>query len=248
MVDVPDFIDVPIFGGSSSKIEPSPTIYANGFLPGQVFPAENENWFMNGLTGNGVTEQDSIVSLVTEMVNFLSAYSVTPNPALFNQFLTTFQAQLALKANLASPTFTGTVTIPTVPTPSSGGNPTTKTYVDSADTTLQNNINSEASTRSAADISLQADIDALAVKTVSTTTRGGTGVFNLPAMAIGEMNFIFVTGVTGAGLQITSPAGGSRTYAVLNTISGSTALLGPNATFMQVASGASANSLIVRLT
>jgi hypothetical protein len=133
MVDVPDFIDVPIFGGSASKIEPSPTIYANGFLPGQVFPAENENWFMNGLTGNGVTEQDSIVSLVTEMVNFLSAYSVTPNPALFNQFITTFQAQLALKGSLAGPThFTGITTIDTVPAPTSGGNPTTKTYVDTA--------------------------------------------------------------------------------------------------------------------
>jgi hypothetical protein len=131
MVDVPDFIDVPIFGVSSSKIEPTPTIYSNGFLPGQVFPAENENWFMNGLTGNGVTEQDSIVSLVTEMVNFLSAYSVSPNPALFNQFLTTFQAQLALKGNLAGPThFTGVTTIDAVPTPSSGDNPTTKTYVD----------------------------------------------------------------------------------------------------------------------
>lgn len=39
------------------------------------------------------------------------------------------QTALDLKANLASPTFTGSVT---VPAPSAGGNPTTKTYVDAA--------------------------------------------------------------------------------------------------------------------
>jgi hypothetical protein len=148
MVDVPDFIDIPIFGGSAAKIQPSPTVYAGGFLPAEVLPAENFNWFTNGLTGNGVTEQDSIISVVTEMKNFLAAYGVSPNPALFNQFLTTFQAQLVLKANLASPVFTGTVTIPAVPAPSAGANPATKIYVDSAQTTLQNNIDLKAAINS----------------------------------------------------------------------------------------------------
>lgn len=112
MVNVPTFVDIPIFGGASSRIQPSPTVYAGGYLPGQAYPAENHNFFLNGLTDNGITEQDSIISLVTEFTNFLAAYSVTPDPLLFNQFLTTFQAQMALKANLASPTFTGTVTVP----------------------------------------------------------------------------------------------------------------------------------------
>jgi len=136
MVNVPTFVEIPGFAGSGSRIQPPEPLYSNGYLPGQTLPAEYENFFLNGFSLNGLTEQASIVSVVTELTNFLTAYGTTPDPGLFNQFLTTMQAQLALKANLASPVFTGTVTIPAVPAPSAGSNPATKTYVDSASSAL----------------------------------------------------------------------------------------------------------------
>lgn len=59
-------------------IAPPGGAYNQGYLAGQVLPAEFENYFLGSLTSNGNVEQQAITSTVTELDNLLAYYSVTP--------------------------------------------------------------------------------------------------------------------------------------------------------------------------
>ena len=45
-----DFENFPIFGTDSSKVQPEEPKYSDGFLPGDVLPAEWLNWFLNTMS------------------------------------------------------------------------------------------------------------------------------------------------------------------------------------------------------
>lgn len=68
-------INVPAFASSGSRVIPDGITYANGYVSPVELPAEHLNWFLNGLTTNGVTEQAAINSLITQ-VNGLTAPTV----------------------------------------------------------------------------------------------------------------------------------------------------------------------------
>jgi hypothetical protein len=99
MKDVITFVDIPAFGGNASKSKPADPKYANGWIPDERLPAENENYFIAGLTGNGVTEQAGINNLITELKNLLALDAATvPDPNTSTQIATCVTNLLA--ANL----------------------------------------------------------------------------------------------------------------------------------------------------
>jgi hypothetical protein len=130
MVPVPTtYLNVPVFGGGASNIQPEGSTYAGGFLPGQLFPAEYENWLMNRLTTNSLASQTTNLSVAAEIVNILSQASITPDPASTTQLYAALNALYATVSALSSEASTRA----------------------SADSTLQSNINAEATARMNAD-------------------------------------------------------------------------------------------------
>jgi hypothetical protein len=130
MVPVPtSYLNVPVFGSGASNIQPQGSTYAGGFLPGQLFPAEYENWLMNRLTTNSLASQTTSLSLASEIVNILNQASITPDPASTSQLYAALNALYASVSALATEASTRAT----------------------ADTTLQNNINTEATARATAD-------------------------------------------------------------------------------------------------
>ncbi len=130
MVPVPtSYLNVPVFGSGASNVQPVGSTYSGGFLPGQLFPAEYENWLMNRLTTNSLASQTTSLSVAAEIVNILNQASIVPDPA------STTQLYAALNGLYATV----------------GGLSTEASARASADTTLQSNINAEATARSNAD-------------------------------------------------------------------------------------------------
>lgn len=119
MVPTPSFDVVPTFGTAAALVEPDGTTYSVGFFPGQVFPAEFENWFMNKLTKNSNELMTDMTNIVAELTTILTAASLTPDGSSTTQVKASLDAlylglpAAALLAPKASPTFTGTVTVPT---------------------------------------------------------------------------------------------------------------------------------------
>lgn len=105
MVPVPTtYKNLPIFGTGATLVQPIPGTYSGGFLPGQLFPAEYENWLMNFITANSNTSQTSVVNLVAEMGTILAAASITPNGGQVNQVyaaLNAIYAPLSLRTPIA---------------------------------------------------------------------------------------------------------------------------------------------------
>ncbi len=135
MVPVPtSYLTVPVFGSGASNIQPEGSTYAGGFLPGQLFPAEYENWLMNRLTTNSLASQTTNLSVAAEIVNILNQASIIPDPVSTTQLYSALNALYATVSALSSEASTRS----------------------SADTTLQSNINAEATARMNADISVAA--------------------------------------------------------------------------------------------
>jgi len=109
---LPTYTTVNTFGASATKVTPDTTTYANGYLPGAVFPAQHENYFLNGMTSNDNQFISQVNMLQSELLSLLTQYSISPNGTTI-QLRDLIVAQLALKSNLASPTFTGTPSLPT---------------------------------------------------------------------------------------------------------------------------------------
>ncbi|ADX42563.1 hypothetical protein [Tetrasphaera phage TJE1] len=99
MVPTPTFKNLPLFGASASLVEPVLATYQGGFLPGQVFPAEYENWLMNYITFNSLANQTTVQSLVAEVISVLTAASISPTPASTSQL---YQALNALYATVGA--------------------------------------------------------------------------------------------------------------------------------------------------
>jgi hypothetical protein len=87
MNDVPTYEDVPVFGTSADISKPEPTTYDDGYTGGEVFPAEEENWFMNKLTTNGLLEQDNLNATMEEIISVLTEQGIAPDDGLHDQLL-----------------------------------------------------------------------------------------------------------------------------------------------------------------
>src|SRR5690349_15885168 len=136
MVPVPtSYLNVPVFGSGAANNQPEGSTYAGGFLPGQLFPAEYENWLMNRLTTNSLVSQTTNLSMAAEIVNIRSQASIIPDPASTTQLYAALNALYATVGALSSEASTRA----------------------SADTTLQSNINAEATARANADITVAAN-------------------------------------------------------------------------------------------
>lgn len=94
MIPVPTYLTLNTFGGSATLVAPGAGTYSSGYLPGQEFPAENQNWLLNRMTSNGNVDITSITALCQEMVNYLASQSVVINPTDFTQIGTTITAQI----------------------------------------------------------------------------------------------------------------------------------------------------------
>jgi len=109
---LPTYTTVNTFGASATKVTPDTTTYANGYLPGAVFPAQHENYFLNGMTSNDNQFISQVNMLQSELLSLLTQYSISPNGTTI-QLRDLIVAQLALKANINSQAFTGTPSLPT---------------------------------------------------------------------------------------------------------------------------------------
>lgn len=94
MISTQTFVSVPTFGGAATIQAPAAGTYSAGYLPGQVYPAEHQNYFMHGLTANGNTEQSAINSVIVEINNVLAAASITPNAGVTNQLELAIEARI----------------------------------------------------------------------------------------------------------------------------------------------------------
>jgi hypothetical protein len=83
------YAEFPSFADSGTRVKPSPdSRYAQGFVPGDTFPAEWENYFMHGATA-GITRLNAdTLSIKEELNNILSEYGITPNASAINQLYT----------------------------------------------------------------------------------------------------------------------------------------------------------------
>lgn len=96
MVNLPAFVSVPTFGSAAAKTQPDPSTYVGGYVPGQVFPAEHENWFMAGLSENGNAGNPAIYAVVEELDNFLGIAGVTPASGVTDQIATVINSPVGL--------------------------------------------------------------------------------------------------------------------------------------------------------
>lgn len=90
MIDTPTFDDVPEFAHDGTKVKPGTAKYSGGHVSGEILPFDYYNWFMNGLTKNGVTEQAQITSINAELKSILTAHGITPGSELTNQLAGVF--------------------------------------------------------------------------------------------------------------------------------------------------------------
>ena len=264
MVPVPtSYLNVPVFGASATNIQPGGTVYNQGFLPGQLFPAEYENWLMNRLTTNSLASQTTNLSVAAEIVNILNQASIVPDPA------STTQLYAALNALYATV----------------GGLSTESSARASADTTLQSNINAEATARANADAllapllspaltgspvaptpspgdnstrvatsafvtdALAAASSALVIKSLTHQEFNSvTGAQTLSAMAVGEMRFVFITAGSSATLKTPTASGSFLCMAQVNGVNTGSNPVANNTQFVSLGSGAGYSGIVIRIS
>lgn len=75
----------PVFGDNATKIKPGDTKYANGFIEGDVYPAEWVNWKW-AKDSKGIADANTgLCSIEQEINNVLTCAGITPNLSCTNQ-------------------------------------------------------------------------------------------------------------------------------------------------------------------
>lgn len=88
MIQNQTFEGFPIFGDNSSMSQPEAAIYANGFAPADVLPAEYYNW-LTYKASKGITDLNrGVVSMEAELNNVVSAGGQEPSENTNNQIIT----------------------------------------------------------------------------------------------------------------------------------------------------------------
>lgn len=79
----------PSFADSGTRVKPSPSSkYSQGFLPGETYPAEWQNWFMHGSTSGISRLNEDTLSIKKELNTILSEYGITNDEEAYNQIYT----------------------------------------------------------------------------------------------------------------------------------------------------------------
>lgn len=71
--------NISTFGVTSSQIIPVSSVLSNGYLAGQGFPAENENYLMYNITNSINALANDISNIHAEILTVLSGQSISPN-------------------------------------------------------------------------------------------------------------------------------------------------------------------------
>ena len=71
--------NITTFGSSSVQIAPIGSVFSNGYLAGQGFPAENENYLMYNLTNSVNNVANDVYNIHQELLYLLSKQSISPS-------------------------------------------------------------------------------------------------------------------------------------------------------------------------
>lgn len=85
MIAPQTFNNYPEFGSQAIKCKPGDAKYSNGFIPGEVFPAEYVNWFFSGATLGVTGAQAGLSSIERELQTLLSCAGKSPDVNCFSQ-------------------------------------------------------------------------------------------------------------------------------------------------------------------
>ena len=81
------YADFPSFADSGTRTAPGSAKYAQGYLPGETYPAEWANYFMHGAT-SGITRLNAdTVSIKKELNSILAAYGIANDADAYDQLL-----------------------------------------------------------------------------------------------------------------------------------------------------------------
>lgn len=85
MTPTQTFESYPVFGDNATKIKPGDTKYANGFIEGDVYPAEWVNWKW-AKDSKGIADANTgLCSIEQEINNVLTCAGITPNLSCTDQ-------------------------------------------------------------------------------------------------------------------------------------------------------------------
>lgn len=87
--------EFPPFAESGDKVEPTQQKYAQGYLPGEVFPAQHENFLMGKTTRCITAMRDGVLSMEEELVNVVEAGGAEPSASDNTQVLAAVQYLIA---------------------------------------------------------------------------------------------------------------------------------------------------------
>lgn len=90
------------FASDGSKVAPSTSLDAAGYLVNEQLPAEHLNFFLSKLTQGRILYDDAVKSLLTELNNVITQGGGTPNNALYNQLKTALDSLYQAHANGAN--------------------------------------------------------------------------------------------------------------------------------------------------
>lgn len=79
MKNKPTYKNIPEFAVAGTKDAPGSSTQSNGYVPGNKFPANEENYFMNALTGDTNKVVDSLNNVMDELNNALATKGISPN-------------------------------------------------------------------------------------------------------------------------------------------------------------------------
>ena len=83
------YAEFPSFADSGTRVKPQPDAkYAQGFVPGDTYPAEWQNYFMHGAPAGITRLNEDTDSIKKEINSILAAYSITNDASAYNQLLT----------------------------------------------------------------------------------------------------------------------------------------------------------------
>ena len=87
----------PVFANNGTKLEPDASKYTNGFVEGDVFPYQWENWLMNKASDAITKHNAGLDSIEKELNSILTEAGKTADNTKFNQVLESIVAIITTK-------------------------------------------------------------------------------------------------------------------------------------------------------
>ena len=213
------YANITTFGNTSVKIIPIPATYQSGYLAGQGFPAENENYLMFNLTNSVNAIANDLANIHAEILTVLSGQSIPVNNSAT-------QLNTAIGSKITS-TITGTYINNALT--GAGINTVLVAYGGnvgigrSPSSTLDVNGNINGNSVSIAGVSigtslttLQTNINTVDSKTLMTYSEldsgGGNFTYTIPNMGIGENKLVSIKYISVGSIVLTVALPSTGTY------------------------------------